>query len=99
MDTAHNDLTYNVAQLLKESVGSTRNLKINTPDLVLSDESIDPDDPTRIEAHNVHGDVKVTRVSHDLLVQGNVSADVDLECSRCLDDFSLPVTGKLEETY
>lgn len=99
MDTAHNDLTYNVAQLLKEFVGSTRNFQINTPTLVLSDESIDPDDPTVVEAHNVQGNVKVTRVSHDLLVQGNVSADVDLECSRCLEHFSLPVTGKLEEKY
>jgi uncharacterized protein len=99
MDTAHNDLTFNVAQLLKESVGSTRNLKINTPTLVLSDQSIDPDDPTVIEAHDVKGDVKVTRVSHDLLVQGDVSADVDLECSRCLDHFSLPVSAKLEEKY
>jgi len=99
MDTAHIDLTFNVAQLLKESVGSTRKLHLHTPGLVLSDETIDPDDPTPIQAHNVQGDVRVTRVSRDLLVQGDVSADVDLECSRCLEEFSLPVSGKLEERY
>ena len=99
MDTSHIDLTFNVAQLLKEHVGSTRKLDINTPRLVLSDESIDPDEPTPIEAYNVRGKVKVTRLSQDLLVQGDVSADVHLECSRCLEQFSLPVTGSLEEKY
>lgn len=99
MDTAHNDLTFNVAQLLKESVGSTRRLEIGTPTLVLTDETIDIENPIRVEAHDVKGNVKITRITQDLLVQGNVSAQVDAVCGRCLDEFRLPVSGTLEEQY
>ena len=67
--------------------------------LVLSDRSIDPEDPTLIDARDVTGQAKVTRLSRDLLVQGNVAANVRLTCSRCLEEFMLPVQGTLEEQY
>ena len=99
MDTSHIDLSFNVAQLLKEPVGAIRKLDFGTDLLVLSDRSIDPEDPTLIDARDVTGQAKVTRLSRDLLVQGNVAANVRLTCSRCLDEFMLPVQGTLEEQY
>jgi len=99
MDSTHNDLSFNLAQLLKEPVGSTRRLEFRTQALVLSDRSIDPENPAVVEANNVAGNVKVTRLSQDLLVQGRASANVTLVCSRCLEEFSLPVEGTLEEKY
>jgi uncharacterized protein len=99
MDQAHSDLTFNVAQLLKESVGSTRLLELDTPELTLSDHSFDPDETAVVEAYDVNGAVKVTRISHDLLVQGDVAADVAVQCSRCLTEFRLPVEAGLEENF
>jgi len=99
MDTSHIDLSFNVAQLLKEPVGAIRKLDFGTDLLVLSDRSIDPEDPTLIDARDVTGQAKVTRLSQDLLVQGNVTANVRLTCSRCLEEFMLPVQGTLEEKY
>lgn len=99
MDNSHNDLTFNVAQLLKESLGATRKLEISTPVLTLSDETYDPEDPAVVEAQSVEGNVKVTRLAEDLLVQGSVGAEVPLVCSRCLESFTIPVTATLEEKY
>jgi uncharacterized protein len=98
MDTTNADLTFNVAQLLKEAVGSTRKLEISTPRLTLSEEEVGDRDGT-LQAHDLTGNIKITRLAHDLLVQGKASANVQLECSRCLDSFSIPVEGTLEEEY
>ncbi len=92
--SVNNDLVYNVAQLLKERVGSTRRLPIETPLLTLYDE-----DGNGVEAHDVKGEVKVTRLSDGVLVQGEVEAMVALQCSRCLDDLTLPVDARLEEQF
>src|ERR1043165_1885700 len=97
MGSTNNDLDFNVAQLMKEPVGSTRKLDLNTPELTLGGEDADTD--TALKARNVEGKVKVTRLSTDLLVQGQAGAEVLVECSRCLDKFWLPVEGKLEERF
>jgi uncharacterized protein len=91
------DLVFNVAQLLKEHVGSTRRLNFESPSLTLYDEN--GSDGDTLEAQNVKGNVKVTRLSDGVLVQGDVKADVQLQCSRCLDDISLPVDARLEEQF
>ena len=98
METPNTDLVFNVAQLLKEPVGSTRKFDIGAPELRLSEQSDRPDSEA-LEARGVAGNVKITRLSKDLLVQGKVSADVRLECSRCLTAFSMPVEARLEENY
>jgi len=95
MDTPNTDLSLNVAQLLKEHLGSTRKLDISTPELQLGTE---PDGHTLV-ARDVRGNAKITRLSKDLLVQGTVTGEVTVECSRCLDEFAIPVEGKLEEKY
>ncbi len=98
MDVSNPDLVFNIAQLLKENVGSTRKLDIETPLLVLSAEDADAEE-SALEAHDVSGTAKVTRMNRDLLVQGDVTADVGVVCSRCLDPFSVPVEAMLEEQY
>jgi uncharacterized protein len=92
--STNNDLVYNVAQLLKERIGSTRRLPIETSFLALYDE-----DGNSVEAHDVTGEVKVTRLSDGVLVQGDVEAQVAVQCSRCLDDIRLPVDARLEEQF
>jgi uncharacterized protein len=93
---SNGDLVFNVAQLLKERVGSTRKFHFDTPDLVLDE---DPGEGQVLYAEDLHGDVKVTRLSESLLVQGDIDASVLIECSRCLETFSLPVEARLEEQF
>jgi len=98
MDNKTNyDLVFNVAQLLKERVGSTRELNLESPSLKLDDEN--GGEEGTLEARDVKGNVKVTRLGDGVLVQGDVKANVQLQCSRCLDDISLPVDARLEEQY
>jgi len=42
MEISNPDLIFNVAQLLKEPLGSTRKIDVGTPDLQLSDPSTEP---------------------------------------------------------
>ncbi|HEY0071398.1 MAG TPA: DUF177 domain-containing protein [Chloroflexia bacterium] len=93
---SNGDLVFNVAQLLKERVGSTRRFHFDTPNLALDE---DPGEGETLHAQDVHGDVKVTRLADSLLVQGDIEAGVLLECSRCLEKFTRPVDARLEEQF
>jgi uncharacterized protein len=57
------------------------------------------DEGNNMEVRNLKGEVKVTRLSDGLLVQGDVQADVDVLCSRCLDNITLSVDARLEEQF
>ena len=96
MNNSNSDLVFNVAQLLKERVGANRRLALAAEELVLD---IEEGDEGTLEASRVRGDVKVTRLSDRLLVQGDLTAIVGLECSRCLEEFPLPVEASLEEQF
>jgi uncharacterized protein len=100
MDGRNTDLVYNMSQLLKEPVGSTRKLSLETSQLALDEpsEAVAPD-VTLLKANHVHGGVKVTRLQDGVLVQGDVEARVTVECSRCLTEFAVPVEGTLEEQF
>lgn len=98
MQISNPDLIFNVAQLLKESIGATRKHGFHTDHLTLS--SADNTGlEEQIEAAGVDGQIKITRVAGSLLVQGDVEAQVTLQCSRCLDDFTMPVDALLEEQF
>ncbi len=104
MDNSNADLVYNMSQLLKERVGSTRKLSLETPILVL--DAVDgtvgarnADGGEALVARNLHGEAKATRLGDGLLVQGDVEAAVQLECSRCLDPFTAAVDASLEEQF
>jgi len=99
MDATNNDLLFNVAQLLKEPVGATRKLELNTPQLLLSDGGDGPEVSDGLEARDLSGNAKITRLSRDLLVQGQVAGEVTLQCSRCLDPFVTAVEAPLEELF
>lgn len=79
----------NVSQLLKETIGTVRNYKIN--------ETIDiaGDGNERL----VQGEVKLFRTPRGILVKGLLHTEVNLTCSRCLSSFSYPVTLNIEEEY
>jgi uncharacterized protein len=76
----------NVAQLLKEPVGSSQSHDIGG---IIGEE---------IEGF-VEGKAKVIRISRGVLVQCKLTAEVKLICSRCLDVFLCPISFTAEEEF
>jgi len=74
----------NVAQLLKEPVGSSRSYDIGGTI------------KEQIEAC-VEGKIMLIRSGRGVLIQGNLAADIKLSCSRCLENFLCPISFALEE--
>jgi len=76
----------NVAQLLKEPVGSSQSHDISG---TIGEE---------VEGF-VEGKAKVIRISRGVLVQCKLTAEVKLICSRCLDTFLCPISFTAEEEF
>jgi uncharacterized protein len=76
----------NVAQLLKEPVGSSRSYTI---DGVIDEEVKGP----------IKGSVKLIHTNRGVLAQGELDVDVRLICSRCLDSFWCHLAFPLEEEF
>lgn len=82
---------YNVSQLLKEPVGSTRSYKVEeeAPDL----------DPTLVMMAGITGQVKMLRTPAGILVTATLHTKVGLECVRCLDPVVRDADFSLEEEF
>jgi len=76
----------NVAQLLKEPIGSTQSYDISG----MIDEEVEG---------FVEGKAKVIHISQGVLVQCKLTAEVKLICSRCLDTFLFPISFTAEEEF
>jgi uncharacterized protein len=74
----------NVAQLLKEPIGSTRSYHI--------DEYVGSDD-----INFVNGDVILIRTNRGIIVRGKITASVKVICSRCLKPIDREVDYDFEE--
>ncbi len=74
----------NVAQLLKEPVGSSRRYDISG---IIKEQ---------VEA-SVEGRIILIRSGRGVLIQGRLAAEIKLTCSRCLDNFLCPVSFTVEE--
>lgn len=85
-----NDTGLNIASLLMEDVGSTRELELTLTSFPLDDELV---------ASNVLGQFRLTRLRSGVLVTGTASGDVELECSRCLNLYDQPYTTTLTEQF
>lgn len=86
MKRKHLKTLINVAQLLKEPVGSSQSHDIS--------EGIDEE----VEGF-VEGKAKLIRISRGVLVQCKLNAEVKLICSRCLDAFFCPISFTAEEEF
>lgn len=73
-----NDTVINVAALLREQMGATRSYRF-----WIDRFSLDED----LEANEVAGLVRLTRLSDAILVTVNGRTQVKLECQRCLETF------------
>lgn len=85
-----NETRVNVAGLLQAQFGSSR-----TYALCLDVFRLDSD----LIAKGVAGDVKLTRLREQILVDAEVSGTVTLECVRCLQPYEQPFLAILSEEF
>ncbi len=88
--TLNNDTIVNVAQLLKETVGSTRLVELKLERLSLDESTT---------ATDVSARVRLTRVVEGILADGQMSAMVELECVRCLELCQARIEGGFEADF
>jgi uncharacterized protein len=79
----------NVSQLLKASIGTTREFALDDPIKI-----IDNEPPV-----SVTGIVKLIKTHRGVLAQGTVEVALPLECSRCLKTFKKKLVADIEEEY
>jgi uncharacterized protein len=81
-------MLYNVAQLLKEPIGSTRSYKVE-------------ENFTGSEhfADSVRGFLRLLRTHQGVLATAELEVKVTLDCGRCLSTFPLPLTLDIEEEF
>jgi uncharacterized protein len=106
------NLIFNVAQLLKEPVGATRNGEVVAglfgllPEL----ERVVPTDhsevavPVKTEDRPIgepvlRGPVRLMHTQGGVLVQGRLCGEATLLCARCLDPVTVPLDVELEEIF
>ena len=78
----------NVAQLLQEPIGSTREYQI---DEIIT--GVDDRD------HRITGECQLLRTQGRILVKCRLNTDTELTCSRCLATFHQPLEFRFEEEY
>ncbi len=85
-----NDTAINVVGLLQSEIGDHRDFTLSVDSMPLGDDLI---------ARQINGDVRLTRLRDRILAQVTASADVALECVRCLRTYPQSVRTKLAEEY
>ena len=81
----------NVAQLLKEGIGSTRSYEVA--------EVVDLDTAGDGGGGLVRGEVTLTRTNRGVLAVGTFDTTVRIDCSRCLSQYGCPLQVKVQEEF
>jgi uncharacterized protein len=89
---AQSELQFNVAQLLKEVTGGTRNYEISAPIMGEFDEET-------VVVAPLEGHVKFLRTGPNVLVSGFLHTSFEKTCGRCLITYTTPVEIELEEEF
>ncbi len=79
----------NVSQLLRDPIGSTRDVQI--------DETIDIAGDGKNQ--KIQGKCRLLRTQRSILVKCALNSEVELTCSRCLGKFRQPIKVKFEEEF
>ena len=87
--SAADALTYNVAGLLGEPVGSIRDVVVDSPPLDLG--------PDLRQLTGVTGTLRLTRTNRGLLIHGKLATSIEQQCSRCLTGLDYPVEVELDD--
>ncbi len=84
-------MQFNVAQLLKEPVGSTRRYALNE-DASALDPELNPLGP-------LNGTIQAMRSNSGVLVTGQLSIALRVNCRRCVEPIVMPVRFAIEESF
>ncbi|MCS7261423.1 MAG: DUF177 domain-containing protein [Anaerolineae bacterium] len=84
-------LQFNVAQLLKQATGASRDYEVDIPFPELDDQLV--------LLAPLRGHVHFLRIGMGVLVSGTFATTVELTCMRCLSAFQLPIEFELEEEF
>lgn len=87
--SAADALTWNVAALMAEPLGSLRELEVDSPPLDLG--------PDLHQSRGVRGRLRLMRTNRGLVVTGTLNTAIEQVCSRCLRDLDWSVILKIEE--
>ena len=89
-----NDLRFNVAQLLRDVVGSSRKAEIAVNLHELAPELSGGD-----RSHELRGPVRLMNTNAGILVQGQLAGEATLACARCLEPVTVPLEFEIEELF
>jgi uncharacterized protein len=84
-------MQFNVAQLLKEHSGQIRQYTLH--------EDINQLDPDLTPISTLDGNVQMIRTGDGIFVIGKLHCSLEMNCSRCLEPFALPLQLNLEEEF
>jgi uncharacterized protein len=84
-------MEFNVAQLMKERTGATRNHAVR--------EEIENLDPEIVALDALSGTVQLMRTFDGVLATGVLSTSLGLVCDRCLNPFVAEVAVELEDEF
>jgi uncharacterized protein len=84
-------LDFNLAQLLKQTIGAARSYALN--------ERLDGIDPSIETAEALTGTVKFVRTKSGALVTLAAKTSLRVVCSRCLDPVIMPINLDIEEEF
>lgn len=84
------DTRLNVASLLLEPVGATRDIRIELKRLLVDDD---------LTARDVVATARLTRLKAHILVDGDVTGIVPLECATCLRAYDQPFRETFAESF
>ncbi|MBI2952824.1 MAG: DUF177 domain-containing protein [Chloroflexi bacterium] len=83
-------MKFNVAQLLKATVGTTREYEIDDGISYVEDVPV---------SSNVVGRARFTRTPRGVLVAADLTLAASLTCSRCLEDLEYPLHLRFDEEF
>jgi len=84
-------IEFNVAQLLKEPVGSTRRYQI--------DEAVEELDDELGFLSPLTGELQIMRTNSGVLVTGSLHVAVRVACGRCVEPIVMPLQFSIEESF
>jgi uncharacterized protein len=86
----NNLLRINIGILLNQIVGYSRDFHFEIPELEL---------PPELVVKDFKGLARISRTPQGLLVKGEFTATIELECVRCLEKYPQPLNAVFDELY
>ena len=84
-------MQYNVAQLLQDDIGTVRLHELDEPPYMI--------DPGIEAVAPLTGRVRLMRTNRGVLADVDLTTQLHLECSRCLEDVSVPMHTRFTEEF